>query len=214
MIYLLLAPFALYVAMAAAGFLYAMHVVPPLAKTAFGYSSYGVRAVFKWFGMFFVGLAVEIVGYVITPFAVAFADQQMGRMPNGFCWLETPDALLPGYPAGQGFDRAHPITWWVWYRQSVSWLWRNRCYRFASERMGVRIAPNERVAVFGDATISDDDPEHLGGYVSISMACFECERIFRFAGKTFSLRVGYKMRQVNSMHGYAQHVCRILPINH
>lgn len=214
MTYLLLLPFALYIAMATAGFLYAMYIVPPLSKSAFGRSSYGVKSVLKWFCMFFIGLAVEIVGYVIAPFAVAFADRQMGRMPNGFRWLETPDALLPGYPAEQGFDRPVPDAPWAWYRQSVSWLWRNRCYRFASEQMGVQIAPGERVAVFGDMTISDDNPAHLGGYVRISKNCFECERIFRFAGKPFALRVGYKMRQVTSMNGYAQHVCRILPINH
>lgn len=203
-------PFVLYALIAVAGFIYALCYIPGATFKAFGSRALGVKLVVKWVLLFWVGLVVEVTALMIGWVVVLFANHQTGRLPNGFRWMETPDALLPGYPKVQGFDTPAPVGWWPWYRQSVCWLARNRAYRFASEKMGIYLYNNDTVISYGDTSISDNVPIRFGNYVSVGTYCFECESIFKFSGRVWALRLGYKMRQVSGKAGYAQHVLRLL----
>jgi hypothetical protein len=210
---LLTIPFLIYASIAAVGVTYALWRIPRATSAAFNSSALGFILVMKWFLMFWVGLVVEVTALFIGWAVVLFANHQTGRLPGWFAWMETQDALLPGYPAVQGFNTPAPISWWAWYRQSVCWLARNRAYRFSSEQMGIFIYNNEPVISSGDTSISDNAPFRFGSYVSVGTHCFECESIFKFVGRVWALRLGYKMRQVSGKAGYAQHVLRLLPIN-
>ncbi|WP_295755983.1 hypothetical protein [Undibacterium sp.] len=203
-------PLLIYALIAIAGFIYALFRIPSATYQAFKSRGLGVKLVVKWFLLFWVGLVVEVTAFFIGWAVVLFADHQDGRLPYGFTWMETPDALLPGYPNVQGFNTPAPVDWWAWYRQSVCWLARNRAYRFSSEKMGVYLYNNDTVISYGDTSISDNVPIKYGSYVSVGTYCFECEAIFKFAGRVWAIRLGYKMRQVSGKAGYVQHVLRVL----
>jgi hypothetical protein len=209
MMYILLAPLALYGALAIASLLYALWHVPFATRRAFGDFWLGVRLSMKWFALLWIGFTVELIGTAIAPVLVLFANHATGRLPVGFQWMETQDALLPGYPVEQAFTNPPPATWWDYYWQSLCWLWRNRTYRFAAEVLGVLCVNGEPRQLYGIADVSDEPPVVLGSFVEVSRTCFECHRVFAAFGRYWEWRIGYKMRWTRGTTAYAQHVMRL-----
>lgn len=208
-IYLLLMPLVLYATLAIVSFCYALWHVPPATRRAFGSFWLGVRLSIKWFVLLWIGLSVELIGFLIAPIVILFADHASGRLPAGFRWMETHDALLPGYPVEQGFSNPPPAGWWAFYWQSLCWLSRNRVYRFAAETMGVLCVNGERRELYGTPDVSDEPPVKLGKFVEVSRNCFECHSVFIAFGRYWELRVGYKMAWTRGKTAYAQHVLRL-----
>lgn len=167
------------------------------------------KLVLKWFALLWVGLLVEIVGTIISPVVVLFANHDTGRLPVGFHWMETHDALLPGYPPEQAFTVPYPKTWWGYYWQSLCWLNRNRVYRFSSEYMGVLCTPSDTRVHIGDYNISDEPPIKVGEFVEWTEKCFEIQKVFIAFGRYWEWRIGYKMAWTVGKTAYAQHVLRL-----
>jgi hypothetical protein len=207
----LIAPFVIYIGMAVIGFVYALFHVPAATNQAFGSVTLGIRLALRWFALFWIGLAVEIVGTAIAPIVLLFANHQTGRLPAWFHWMETQDALLPGYPGAQGFAQSFPTSWFAYYWQSLCWLCRNRVYRFATETMGILCTQGEPREQYGNPSVNEGPPAITGQYLDITRHCFECRAVFVFCGRYWDLRVGYKMNWVRNKTGYAQHVFRVLP---
>lgn len=193
------------------GFGYALYNVPLATRKHFGSCWLGIKLTVTWYVWFLIGLLVEIVGFIIAPVVVLFADHTTGRLPRGFHWMETHDALLPGYPATQNFNRATPTNWWSYYWQSLCWLSRNRTYRFSAEQMGVLCVAGEQRVTLGSTAATNHSPGVTGFYVVVSDACFELKHVWLLFGTYWELRAGYKMRASTFETGYAQHVFRIRP---
>lgn len=178
-------------------------------RLAFGDFWLGVRLCGTWYALWWIGFLVELAGVALSPLVILFADHDSGRLPIGFRWMETHDAILPGYPTEQGFAVPKPATWWGYYWQSLCWLNRNRVYRFTAEVMGVLCLPSEPRMLYGTPFVSDEPPVKLGAFVEVSYQCFECHSVFSAFGRYWEWRVGYKMAWTAGKTAYAQHVMRL-----
>ena len=90
---------------------------------------------FKTIVAFLLFTLIEWIANVLTiplvPIAVLMADKE-GRLPKGFRWLETPDAL------GWGAGTYEPVIMNVFEKYGkrialIRWLWRNRAYGLAAK---------------------------------------------------------------------------------
>lgn len=215
--YTVLAFLAAYALTAFLSFLLALAVLPFACRKGFGNSYFWmvVESADDWLWKFFVGLLAEIVAIVITPFVVLFANHETGRMPYGFAWMETWDALLPGYPLDQGFGNPGPetLSWYQWYRQAVCWLYRNRIYRFTTDFLGFVYTDESRTATLGTLTLNGVvQPTGWGVYLAIEGDTLGWEINIRLpigSKKIWNYRAGYKhLWSWDGNGGNAQHCVR------
>ena len=103
-----------------------------------GCSKYKGKTMYlKFLALSFVMFILELLVYPLVPIAVLFADKD-GRLPKGFRWLETHDAL--GWGAGT-YEPPIQAIYEKYGKQiaMIMWLWRNKAYTL---RHNLRANPN------------------------------------------------------------------------
>ena len=107
----------------------------------------------KWLLYLPASLAFDIVGRLLAPVVVLFADDE-GWLPSWLSWFQTPDNSLDG-------DRGHAERWgdskeaWPTYVRRVAWLLRNCGYNFNICILGFKHQDGDRKEIDGDPTIGD-----------------------------------------------------------
>lgn len=107
----------------------------------------------KWLLYLPASLAFDIVGRLLAPVVVLFADDE-GWLPSWLSWFQTPDNSLDG-------DRGHAECWgdskeaWPTYVRRVAWLLRNCGYNFNISILGFKHQDGDTKQVFGDPTVGD-----------------------------------------------------------
>jgi len=92
---------------------------------------YKLFAFLKFFSFLIVNFVGNILAFPLVPLCVMLADSQ-GRLPKGFRWLETPDAL--GWGAGRYEPTINSIYEKFGKRIAlIAWLLRNRAYGLAAK---------------------------------------------------------------------------------
>lgn len=152
-----------------------------------------IRTVFKFELFFVVSVFAILLSYPLVPIAVAFCDAQ-GRLPRGFRWLETHDAL--GW-IGPATEQATRNTTDRFGRKAglIHYLWRNKAYTL---RNYLRATPKQETAQkkeFGRKFPKKVGLSYWFGYVSDEgKAWFEFEPRIGFGKFYLFARIGWKMK--------------------
>ena len=107
----------------------------------------------KWLLYLPASLIFDVVGRVLTPVVVLFADES-GWLPQWLSWFQTPDNSIDG-DAGhfeRWGDSDKPLRRFV---RRVAWLWRNCGYGFNISIIGFKPQSGDVKQVFGDPTVGD-----------------------------------------------------------
>ena len=107
----------------------------------------------KWLLYLPASLAFDIVGRLLAPVVVLFADED-GWLPSWLWWWQTPDNSIDG-------DAGHLARWGTstaplaTYVRRLAWLWRNCGYGFNVDVIGFHHQDGDTKQVFGDPTVGD-----------------------------------------------------------
>lgn len=107
----------------------------------------------KWLLFMPISFIMLIVGLVLAPVLPFFVDEETHRLPDWLSWFRTPDNDADG-------DAGHWERWpgtgkWQTYCRRVAWLWRNTCYGFDIQVLGVRVYSTDEWHVEGDENAGD-----------------------------------------------------------
>lgn len=148
----------------------------------------------KWLLYLPASLAFDIVGRLLAPVVVLFADED-GWLPSWLWWWQTPDNSIDG-------DVGHLERWgtstdpWPRYIRRVAWLWRNCGYGFNICILGFKHQDGDRKEVEGDPTVGDTSG--VSGvcrwriYRGDKLVCFQYYRVhhYRIFGVWKCVRIG------------------------
>ena len=89
----------------------------------------------KWAALIVPSFFMAVVGRLLAPI-LPFFVQEDGYLPRWLWWFQTPDNPCDG---DAGHWERHPgMDWWSTYKRRVAWCWRNVCYGFDIDVLGVK----------------------------------------------------------------------------
>lgn len=108
----------------------------------------------KWAIRSFPSVFMAVFGRIPCPILPFFVTKN-GHLPNWLRWFDTPFDTADG---DDGHQEKWPGTdWWSTYKRRVAWYWRNCCYGFDMEVLGIRVDPDkDEITVDGDPNIGDN----------------------------------------------------------
>lgn len=151
------------------------------------------RAVIKFVFLFFADLVMTVVGRILAPVVVLFADED-GWLPDWLSWFQTPDNPLDG---DDGHRERWPREGWFWrYCRRVAWLWRNNVYGFTIDVLGAKVYPWARLSYSGDLRTSNR-PLHEGFVLrkarNLDDAYFQIYYVKRWWKFVLRVNIGWKL---------------------
>lgn len=107
----------------------------------------------KWLALMPASFIMAIVGRLLAPILPFFVDKETHRLPRWLSWFATDDNDADG-------DAGHWQRWpgtdaWATYKRRVAWMWRNTCYGFDINVLGVEVRSSDSWEVTGDENASD-----------------------------------------------------------
>ena len=109
----------------------------------------------KWALLIAPSLFMAVVGRILAP-VLPFFVQADGYLPLWLSWFQTPDNPADGDEAH--WER-HPGTGaWDTYKRRTAWFWRNVCYGFDIDILGVEVRSTDTLVFEGDRDVGAKPP--------------------------------------------------------
>ena len=90
----------------------------------------------KWAALMVPSFFMAVVGRLLAP-VLPFFVRDDGYLPDWLSWFQTPDNPCDG---DAGHWERHPGTdAWSTYKRRTAWFWRNVCYGFDIDVLGVEV---------------------------------------------------------------------------
>nr|DAH90060.1 MAG TPA: Envelope protein [Caudoviricetes sp.] len=111
-----------------------------------------LKVILKWTALIAPSLFMNVFGKAIC-WILPFFVQADGWLPSWLSWFSTPDNNADG---DAGHWERHPGTdWWSTYKRRTAWFWRNTCYGFDMQILGVQVLETDTITVEGNPDIGD-----------------------------------------------------------
>lgn len=103
----------------------------------------------KWALQGLVSIPMTIFAKAICWLLPFFVEEETRKLPQWLSWFDTPNSTADGDPAHQ---KRHPGTGkWATYKRRTAWYWRNSCYGFDRQVIGVEVYGSDTMTVVGVA---------------------------------------------------------------
>lgn len=103
----------------------------------------------KWTLQGLVSIPMTIFAKAICWLLPLFVEEETRKLPRWLSWFDTPNSTADGDPAHQ---KRHSGTGkWATYKRRCAWYWRNSCYGFDRQVIGVEVYGSDTMTVDGVA---------------------------------------------------------------
>jgi hypothetical protein len=176
----------------------------------------------RWFVFEMLSLIMQyLINLPLAPLIVLFADQY-GWLPWWLSWFQTFDNDLDGDPGWQTENRpyineSNKYQRWV---NRFHWLWRNSCYGFSRDVLGIRFLPSDSIVIIGSQSVSNGPPG-VNGLVKrylyrdgkiMAFQWYYIRQYSWFPTKCIRINIGWKLWGRDT--SYAMHVFSPSPFMH
>ena len=109
----------------------------------------------KWAALMVPSFFMAVVGRLLAP-VLPFFVRDDGYLPDWLSWFQTPDNPCDG---DAGHWERHPGTdAWSTYKRRTAWFWRNVCYGFDIDALGVEVRSTDTLNFEGDRDVGAKPP--------------------------------------------------------